>query len=228
MINRTTTTETDYCCSRQLPPTCSASVLEPNKCDEGVQAAENDIFHNLRSTELLKHLLNVSDEKKDVETCSEEKQSSVSLMPVPVPVLETIEVEDGYREDLQRYLSDESSIEDELRSLSSEILAHQAMDFILHEAERALHIQSSPSSQDSDCELTELLPMKMAASSLLSPTSGSSCSPNGVVPSDIVAVSDEPSASQFRASADNDNDLANLDEDMVLVPSGKCYRNVLE
>lgn len=290
MINRTSDTD----CSRQYT---SKEVTSNNNSVRD----ENVIFQSLKPTELLKHLLNHTDEKsfefnnKDCDvsdTCKrtdgaknesllpQTKNSNVSsviqcnqqkISPMPLPVSQNITInklptreenspyeffeeaiaspqyinngimEDNentsntkYREDLQRYLSDESSIEEEIKSLSNEILSYKAMDFILNEAERALHIQSSPSSQGSDCELTELLPLKLSSDNNTTPLTpitfpspttsqtGSSYSPKSAIPTDNVNCDINTIISKETTISDDDqNNVSNLDEDMVLVPAGK-------
>lgn len=306
MINRTS--ETD--CSRQYSRKEVTTTSELSNI-ENDRTTENAIFQNLKSSELLKHLLKYTNENKcesnencefdtiknafENDTCKKafkdeseslrqfnnKKESNVSSMfvceqknsPMPLPVSqnnlinklstreersafelleETIklpqEINNGsmdnyeaspssniYREDLQRYLSDESSIEEEFKSISNEFLSHEHMDIILQEAERALRIQSSPSSQESDCELTELLPLTISCNnshnhtaSLLTPTkypspttsqTGSSYSPSAI-PTDNVTSA--VNASKLETiSVDNENNTTNLDDDMVLVPAGK-------
>lgn len=144
------------------------------------------------------------------------------------------------RENLNRHFSDESSTtpseifpEDDFGYLSKEILSNEAMDFILNEAERALRIQSSPSSQESDCELTELLPAASCSSYLNtsstfdnfpSPTSsqtGSSFSPAGAIPPEI-NISDLVNKTKESANVNinENNSDSDVDDTMVLVPSG--------
>lgn len=256
-----------------------------NLATKSFTSNEDSLFQRLKTSELLKHLLNAREERKNSKSCDsyqhhiEKKSQSVVNQPneknesnsnkivkAPLPgisllsetVLSCVKscnngiMDKSYISDnsdvqckdpLQRYLSDESSqsasqneclSEDDLPILPNEMLSSETMDFILSEAQRNLHIESPPSSQNSqDCdsyEYTELLPAnKLNSYFSLSPDSEPQQSTSKCDSRFTPAASDQKAKStknHDEAKKDNDSD-SDVDKEMVLVPAGKFFRIII-
>lgn len=188
-----------------------------------------DPLFGLKTSDLLKHLLS----KKSGDSRVRVTQKFASLRSVFSSAKHGImdEARSGsevhnYRDNLHRFLSDESSqsqndglSEEELPVLPNEVLSSETMDFILAEAEKNLHIQSPPSSQvsqDSDSyEFTELLPAAGLAQCF---EPGPSKEPTGDDKLKKGSISKCQKFNTAGSSSDSDSDI---DNEMVLVPSGE-------
>ncbi|EFA01591.1 DNA-binding protein D-ETS-6 [Tribolium castaneum] len=211
-------------------------------------AGEDSLFHKLKTSELLKHLL-----KKSGDSQNDSVNKVAKVPPKISSGLESVlsgakDSDDGimdelgdsdgevrnYRDNFQRLFSDESSqsnqndglSEEELPVIPDEGLSSETVDFILAEAEKNLHIQSPPSSQvsqDSDSyEFTELLPVSNLAFLPQPSTSKNDVSPGATF--DPTAADDSlrrstESINTSQKSAGNSDSDSDIDNEMVLVPS---------